>query len=213
MNMRKLIVITQLSLDGVMQAPGGPDEDRQSGFAHGGWAMLSEDDAVQAAIEKLMAGKFDLLLGRRTYDIFANYWPKHEDNFIGKAFRKAVKYVVTGKDKGLDWKTSVRVGGKAVAGVRKLKETKGPALHIWGSSVLLQALIAADLIDEYQFWTVPVVLGYGKRLFEAGVPPRKLKLVDGKIGSGGVVVATYRPVGPLPKAKPAKAKPAKPRSR
>jgi dihydrofolate reductase len=204
--MRKLIAITQLSLDGVMQAPGGPDEDRDSGFTHGGWAMLSEDDAVQESLEKLMAGKFDLLLGRRTYDIFADYWPKHEDNFIGKAFRKAVKYVATRKRDRLPWDESIRIGGKIADGVRKLKESKGPPLQIWGSSVLLQALIAADLIDEYQFWTVPVVLGYGKRLFEPGVPPRKLKLVGGKTGSGGVVVATYRPDGPLPEAKPAKPK-------
>jgi dihydrofolate reductase len=209
--MRKLIAITQLSLDGVMQAPGGPDEDRQSGFAHGGWAMLSEDDAVQKAVEKLMAGKFELLLGRRTYDIFAGYWPHHGDNFIGKALNKAVKYVATRKRDKLAWQDSIRIGGKVAEGVRKLKETKGPALHIWGSSVLLQTLIAADLIDEYQFWTIPVVLGYGKRLFEPGVPARKLKLVDGTIGSGGVVVATYRPDGPLPKAKPVKAKSAKPR--
>jgi dihydrofolate reductase len=211
--MRKLIAITHLSLDGVMQAPGGPEEDRQGGFSHGGWGMLFADDVVQAALAKLMAGKFDLLLGRRTYDIWKGYWPKHEDNPIGKAFRKAVKYVVTGKDKGLDWEASVRVGGKAAEGVRKLKATKGPDLHVWGSGELLQALIAADLVDEYQFWTVPVVLGYGKRLFEPGVPPRKLKLVDGKIGSGGVLVTTYRPDGPLPEAKPAKAKPAKPRKR
>lgn len=209
--MRKLIAITQLSLDGVMQAPGGPDEDRESGFSHGGWAMLSEDDAVQEALEKLMAGKFDMLLGRRTYDIFAGYWPRHADNFIGKAFGKAVKYVATRKRDRLPWDESIRLGGKVVDAVRKLKASKGPPMHIWGSSVLLQTLIAADLIDEYQFWTVPVVLGYGKRLFEPGVPPRKLKLVSGRIGSGGVLVATYRPDGPLPEAEPAKAKPAKPR--
>ncbi len=205
--MRKLIAITQLSLDGVMQAPGGPDEDRQSGFSHGGWAMLTGDDAVQEALEKLMAGKFDLLLGRRTYDIFAGYWPQHAENFIGKAFGKAVKYVATRKRDRLGWRESIRIGGKIVDGIRKLKASKGPPLHIWGSSVMLQTLIAADLIDEYRFWTVPVVLGYGKRLFEAGVPPRKLKLVEGKIGSGGVLVATYRPDGPLPEAKPSKAKP------
>jgi dihydrofolate reductase len=196
--MRKLIAITQLSLDGVMQAPGGPDEDRESGFTHGGWFTGFDDDAVPKAMDKLIAGKFALLLGRRTYDIFASYWPQHVDNPIGKAFGKAVKYVVTSKDKGLDWKTSVRIGGKVAEGVRKLKATKGPDLHVWGSSELLQALIAAGLVDEYQFWTVPVVLGYGKRLFEAGVPPQKLRLVDGKIGSGGVVVGTYRPAGPLP---------------
>ncbi|MDB5051308.1 MAG: bifunctional deaminase-reductase domain protein [Fibrobacteres bacterium] len=207
--MRKLIAITQLSLDGVMQAPGGPDEDRDSGFTHGGWFMGFDDDAVPKAMDKLISGEFALLLGRRTYDIFASYWPQHVDNPIGKAFGKAVKYVVTGKDKGLDWETSVRVGGKAAEGVRKLKATKGPPLHVWGSSELLQALIAADLVDEYQFWTAPVVLGYGKRLFEAGVPPQKLQLVEGKIGSGGVLVTTYRPVGPLPQDSKAKGAPRK----
>ncbi len=185
--MRKLIAITQLSLDGVMQAPGGPDEDRDSGFTHGGWFMGFNDDAVPKAMDKLISGK-------------------------------AVKYVVTSKDKGLDWKTSVRVGaksGKVAEGVRKLKATKGPPLHVWGSSELLQTLIKAGLVDEYQFWTVPVVLGYGKRLFEAGVPPQKLKLVDGKIGTGGVVVSTYRPVGPLPEGSnaSAKAKRARPKRR
>ncbi|HAO99062.1 MAG TPA: riboflavin biosynthesis protein RibD [Fibrobacteres bacterium] len=196
--MRKLIAITQLSLDGVMQAPGGPDEDPRSNFTHGGWFMGFDDDAVPKAMDKLISGKFDLLLGRRTYDIFASYWPQHVDNPIGKAFGKVVKYVVTSRDNGLDWKTSVRVGGKAAEGVRKLKATKGPPLHVWGSSELLQTLIAAGLVDEYQFWVAPVVLGYGKRLFGPGAPPQKLELVDGKIGSGGVLVNTYRPAGPLP---------------
>src|SRR3954467_4862053 len=112
--MRKLSAITQLSPDGVMQAPGGPDEDRDSGFTHGGWFMGFNDDAVPKAMDKLISGKFDLLLGRRTYDIFAGYWPKHVDNPIGKAFDKAVKFVVTSKDKGLDWETTERVGGKVV---------------------------------------------------------------------------------------------------
>jgi dihydrofolate reductase len=202
--MRKLIAIAQVSLDGVMQGPGGPGEDTQGGFRHGGWAMGFDDDAVHAALGKLMGGKFDLLLGRRTYDIWRGYWPSHVDNPIGKAFAKAVKYVVTGKAEGLDWPASKRLAGKAAAAVRKLKATQGPPLHIWGSGELLQALIAADLVDEYQFWTVPVVLGYGKRFFEPGVPPRKLKLVEGKVGSAGVLVATYRPDGPLAGAKPAK---------
>lgn len=202
--MRKIIAITQLSLDGVMQAPGGPDEDTQSGFKHGGWFMGLEDDAVPEAIGKLISGKFDMLLGRRTYDIFAGYWPRHVDDPIGKAFDKAVKYVVTGGAKGLDWETSVRIGGRIVGEVRKLKAKKGPPLHVWGSSELLQTLIKAGLVDEHQVWIAPVVLGYGKRLFEPGTPPRRMKLVEAKIGSGGVVVCTYRPIGPLPKSKPAR---------
>ncbi len=204
--MRKLIAITQLSLDGVMQAPGGPDEDRDSGFTHGGWFMQFEDDAVAQAMGKLISGKFDLLLGRRTYDIFASYWPKHDDNPIGKAFNKATKYVVTSSARGLDWKTSERIGGKVADGVRRLKATKGPALHVWGSSELLQALIAAGLVDEHQVWVAPVVLGYGKRLFEPGVPPQRMKLMDAKIGSGGLVVSTYRPDGLLPENNFSKAK-------
>ena len=196
--MRKIIAITQLSLDGVMQAPGGPDEDRHSGFTHGGWFMRFEDDAVPQAMGKLISGKFDLLLGRRTYDIFASYWPKHDDNPIGKTFNKAVKYVVTSSARGLDWKTSERISGKVADGVRRLKATKGPALHVWGSSELLQALIAAGLVDEHQVWVAPVVLGYGKRLFEPGTPPHRLKLVETKVGSGGVLINTYRQDGSIP---------------
>ncbi len=206
--MRKIVAITQLSLDGVMQAPGGPDEDTQSGFTHGGWAMLFQDNAVLASVDKLMSGKFDILLGRRTYDIFAGYWPHHGDNSIGKAFNKAVKYVATRKTDSLPWDKSLRVGGDVVKAIKKLKASKGPSLHVWGSSAFLQSLITAGLVDEYQFWTFPVVLGYGKRLFESGAPPQRLKLVHSQTGSGGVVVSTYRPVGPLPSAgkKPATGK-------
>src|SRR4051812_14688336 len=137
--MRKIIAITQLSLDGVMQAPGGPEEDPQGGFTHGGGAMIFNDDLVPKYLEKLMAGKFDLLLGRRTYDIWVGYWPQHKDNFIGKAFDKAVKYVVTRGSKPLPWEKSMRLGGrdgKALEEIRKLKKTKGPDLHVWGSSDL-----------------------------------------------------------------------------
>src|SRR6266849_6233903 len=117
--MRKLIAITQLSLDGVMQAPGGPEEDPQGGFTHGGWAMIFDDDLVPKYLEKLMAGKFDLLLGRRTYDIWVGYWPQHVDNFIGKAFDQAAKYVVTRGSRPLPWKGSVRIG--SLEAIRKLK--------------------------------------------------------------------------------------------
>jgi dihydrofolate reductase len=204
--MRKIIAITQMSLDGVMQAPGGPEEDPQGGFTHGGWAMIFEDDLVPKYLEKLMKGKFDLLLGRRTYDIWVGYWPQHTDNFIGKAFDKAVKHVVTRGSKPLPWKESVRIGGKTLERIRKLKKTKGPDLHVWGSGNLLQSLIKARLVDEHQVWIFPAVLGYGKRLFEPGTPPHRLKLVKTEAGSGGIVINTYRPDGSMPSTPMAKIK-------
>ena len=194
--MRKLIAITQLTLNGVMQAPGGPEEDPSNGFTHGGWAMPFGDEVLGQVINETVAGEFDMLLGRRTYDIFAAYWPK-QDNPIGKAFNKATKYVATRTVRQLDWDRSRRIGADIVNEVRRLKESDGPEVHIWGSSVLLQTLIAADLVDEFRFWIAPVVLGEGKRLFEKGVPPRKLALVETRRTSTGVLVNTYRPVGPV----------------
>src|SRR5262245_38871766 len=186
--MRKIIAITQISIDGVMQGPGGPEEDPSNGFTHGGWAMLFGDDVLQQVISETIAGEFDLLLGRKTYEIWVGYWPKHLDNPIGKAFDKATKYVVTRTLDRLDWKKSQRIDGDAVEGARWLKTSNGPELHIWGSGDLLQTLIAADLVDEYRFWISPVVLGKGKRLFENGVPPRALTLVDTRSTSAGVLV-------------------------
>jgi len=194
--MRTIIAITQLTLDGVMQAPGGPEEDRRSGFTHGGWAMLFGDEVMQQVLGETVAGEFDMLLGRWTYQLFAGYWPKHIDNPIGKAFDRATKYVVSRSIEHLDWKTSQRLGG--VDEVRRLKASDGPPLHIWGSSKLLQALIAADLVDEYRLWIAPVVLGEGKRLFENGVPPRRLSLVATQSTPSGILLNTYRPAGPLP---------------
>jgi dihydrofolate reductase len=191
--MRKIIAITQLTLDGVMQAPGGSEEDRRLGFTHGGWAMPSVDDALEIVETER---PYDLLLGRRTYDIFAGYWP-HQDDPIGKAFGRATKYVVTSRPDGLGWQTSVRIGGDAVEGVRRLKASEGPELHIWGSGQLLQALIGADLIDEYRIVLFPVVVGEGKRLFEKGVPPCSLTLVETRSTPKGVLVNTYHPAGPL----------------
>ncbi|HWA87530.1 MAG TPA: dihydrofolate reductase family protein [Opitutus sp.] len=194
--MRKIIAITQLTLDGVMQAPGGPEEDPSNGFTHGGWAMPFVDDTSGKVIGEIISREFDLLLGRRTYDIFAGYWPKHGDNPIGKAFNKATKFVVTHRADRLDWKPSQRIAGDIVAGLRRLKASKGPELHIWGSGHLLQTLIAADLVDEHRLWVFPVVLGRGKRLFEAGVPPRGLKLIETRGTPSGVVLNTYQPAGP-----------------
>ena len=197
--MRKIIAITQVTLDGVMQAPGGPEEDPSGGFTHGGWAMPHGDAVLMQVIGAIMAGEFGMLLGRRTYEIFAGYWPQHADNPIGKAFNQATKYVVTRSLKHLDWKPSQIVGD--VDEVRRLKAGAGPELHVWGSRRLLQTLIAADLIDEYRLWVAPVVLGTGKRLFESGVPPRGLTLVETRSTSTGVLLNTYRPAGPVPKAR------------
>lgn len=202
--MRRIIAITMVTLDGVMQAPGGPEEDSSGGFAHGGWTMhYTDDPSIDGSIEaidEIIVGEFDLLLGRRTYGIFASYWPDHGDVPIGKAFNKATKYVVTRSLDQLAWKKSVRIGGDVVDEVRRLKESDGPALHVWGSSELLQTLTAADLVDEYHILVFPVVLGGGKRLFENGVPPRRLSLVATRSTPGGVLFNIYRPAGPLPKA-------------
>jgi dihydrofolate reductase len=197
--MRKIIAITHVTLDGVMQAPGGPEEDPRGGFTHGGWAMLYGDEAAGEVMGKIMSGEFDLLLGRRTYEIFAAYWPYAGDNFIAKAFNKAAKFVVTRSLKKFDWVNSQHIGGDAVDEIRRLKASDGPELHIWGSSELLQTLIATDLVDEFRVWVYPVVLGKGKRLFETGVPPRGLTLVESRSTTKGVLFNTYRPTGPLPR--------------
>lgn len=190
--MRKLIAITQVTLDGVMQGPGGPKEDPSNGFKLGGWAMPFIDAAARRVVLDTIAGDFDLLLGRRTYEIWAGYWPYHDDNPIGKAFNRATKYVVTRKLKRLDWEKSERIDGDLVKSIRKLKAGRGPELHLWGSSELLQALMAAGLVDEHRLWVIPVVLGRGKKLFGAGLPPRKFKLVSTRSTPSGVLVNVYR---------------------
>jgi dihydrofolate reductase len=139
-----------------------------------------------------------MLLGRQTYEIFAAYWPNQGDNPIAKAFNKATKYVVTRSLDQLDWENSLHIGGDVVDEVRRLKASDGPALHIWGSSELLQTLIAAELVDEYRIWVFPLVLGEGKRLFENGVSPGGLALVETRSTPKGVLINTYRPVGSLP---------------
>ena len=197
--MRKLIAITQVTLDGVMQAPGGPEEDPRNGFTHGGWAMPFMDEASKNVVGEIMAGKFDMLLGRRTYEIFAAYWPNQGDHPIANAFNKATKYVVTRGLDRLDWQKSQRIDRDAADDVRRLKASDGPELHIWGSGEVLQTLIAADLIDEYRIWIFPVLLGQGRRLFENGVPPRALTLVQTQSTPKGVLVNTYHAAGPLPR--------------
>ncbi len=188
--MRKIIAITQLTLDGVMQAPGDSKEDERNGFTHGGWAMPFFEDALNQAVDETIAGEFDMLLGRRTYEIFAAYWP-NQNNSIAKAFNRATKFVVTHRPDQLDWETSVHIGGDIVEELRRLKASDGPELHIWGSSQLLQTLIAAELVDEFRMWICPVVLGKGKRLFENGLPSRVLTLVETRSTPKGVLINTY----------------------
>lgn len=196
--MRKLIAITHVTLDGIMQAPGGPEEDPTGGFTHGGWAMLFPDEAQGRILAEIMSGEFDMVLGRRTYEIFAAYWPYAGDNTIAKAFNRAKKFVVTRTLDRLDWINSQRIDGDAVDAIRRLKASDGPEVHIWGSSGLLQTLIAAELVDEFRLWVYPLVLGHGKRLFEHDVPPRGLTLVESRSAPSGVLFNTYRPAGPVP---------------
>ncbi len=195
--MGKIIAITQLSIDGVMQAPGGPEEDPSNEFKYGGWFMHYGDDMLHEIISEIISGDFEMLLGRRTYDIFASYWPLHDDDPIGKAFNKAKKYVTTRTLEHLDW-NNAQVLRDAVEEVGRLRASEGPEIHIWGSGNLLQTLISAGLVDEHRLWIAPVVLGGGKRLFENGVPAGALSLVDSKVTSTGMIINTYRPAGALP---------------
>ena len=197
--MRRLIAVDQVTADGVIQAPGGPEEDARGRFTLGGWSQQFGDDALWQALIETVTGA-DLLLGRTTYDVFAGYWPKQDDP-VGKAFDKATKYVVTRKTDNLPWQKSVRIGGDVAQEVRRLKASDGPELHMWGSHQLLQSLIAADLIDEFRLWVYPLVLGMGKRLFENGAPPRILSLVETRSTPKGVLLNTYRPVGPYPSSR------------
>ena len=195
--MGKIIAITQLSVDGVMQAPGGPEEDPSNDFAHGGWFMHYGDDILHKVISEIIAGEFEMLLGRRTYDIFASYWPQHDDDPIGKAFNRAKKYVATRTLDNLEW-NNTQILSDVIEEVGKLRASEGPEIHIWGSGNLLQTLMSAGFIDEHRLWIAPVVLGGGKRLFENGVPAGGLTLADTKITSTGMIINTYRPAGGLP---------------
>ena len=188
--MRKVIAATFLSLDGVMQAPGGPEEDPTGGFEHGGWTFPYWDDATGQVLEKTMAEPFDLLLGRKTYEIFAAYWPEVHDHPIADKFNAVTKYVATSSQAPLTWKNSVAIRDVAVE-VSRLKQEEGPHLLIQGSSVLVQTLLANDLIDQFSLMVFPLLLGRGKKFFDKGVMPAALKLVDSKVSTTGVTMNTY----------------------
>ena len=193
--MRKVIGAVFQSLDGVMQAPGGATEDPTGGFTHGGWLAPVTDEEVGQAIGGFFARRYDLLLGRRTYDIFAAYWPYQtgEGAEMGEAFTAAGKYVLTRGGADLSWANSHRLRG--VDDVAALKRTDGPDLLIQGSGTIYPALLAAGLLDRLRLMTFPVVLGQGKRLFGTGTPPRAFRLLEQTITPGGTVIADYEPTG------------------
>ena len=193
--MRKITGAAFVSLDGVMQAPGGPSEDPTGGFSHGGWLAPIFDEAVGKRIDRLFGGDFDLLLGRRTYDIFAAYWPfaPDEEKAIRDPFNRATKFVVTGGNQPLAWQNSERVGGlDALAAV---KRTPGRDLVIQGSSTLYPQLLAAGLLDELVLMIFPLVLGAGKRLLGDGTPPASMRVVEQEVTAAGTIIATYAPAG------------------
>jgi dihydrofolate reductase len=197
--MRKIITTTMVTLDGVMQAPGDSKEDAALGFKYGGWQGGYWDKVGDNIMDtKIQATPFDLLLGRITYDIFAGYWPNHKDNQRwGKPFDSAKKYVVSHKPLKLSWSNSTLITGDVVAEIKKLKNSDGPDLLMYGSGNLIQTLLRNNLIDRMHIWTFPVTIGTGKKLFAEGTQPKHFKPVDSKITTTGVIFATYEPAGKL----------------
>ena len=195
--MRKLLVNTFLTLDGVMQAPGGPEEDRSGGFVHGGWSVNYWDERMGEVMGEALSRPFALVLGRRTYDIFAAHWPHASEEEGAATFNEATKYVASRSNPTLEWANSELIEGDAAEGVAALKAEDGPELQVHGSSDLLQTLVRHGLVDEFRLWVFPVVVGSGKRLFGDGTSAAGLRLVDSTVSSTGVVMGTYEPAGEL----------------
>jgi dihydrofolate reductase len=195
--MRKLIVSTFLTLDGIMQAPGGPEEDDSGRFAYGGWSVNYWDDQMSEVMGEAMSRPFDLVLGRRTYDIFAAYWPHAPEEAGAKPLNDATKYVASRSHPALEWSKSVLIEGDAAEGIAELKKEDGPELQVHGSGNLIQTLLRHNLVDQYRLWVFPVVIGSGKRLFSEGTIPSGLKLLDSKVSTTGVVIGTYEPAGEI----------------
>ncbi|HEX9097236.1 MAG TPA: dihydrofolate reductase family protein [Candidatus Dormibacteraeota bacterium] len=196
--MRKLLVLTFLTLDGVMQAPGGPGEDDSGGFKYGGWSVGYFDDVVGQAMGEQMSHPFDLLLGRRTFDIFAAHWPKVGDEDPGaRVINNARKYVVSHRPVPTDWKGTTPITGEAVAKIKELKKEDGPELQVHGSANLIQTLLKNDLVDELWLKIFPVTVGPGKRLFGDGTIPAGFALSKGQISPSGVIVANYARTGEI----------------
>jgi dihydrofolate reductase len=189
--MRELIVNTFVTVDGVMQAPGGPEEDPDGGFEHGGWSFGYWDELMQGVMGESMSKPFDLVLGRKTYELFAAFWPNSDDPGAD-ALNKATKHVASATLKQVEWQNSKLIEGELPQGIRALKDQDGPELQVHGSANLIQTLLEHGLIDEFRVWTFPLVLGTGKRLFDGGTVADGLELTGTHVSSTGVIIATYR---------------------
>jgi dihydrofolate reductase len=192
-SMRKIIVLSFVSLDGVMQAPGGPTEDTEGGFKYGGWTVPYFDEALGTIMGEQMSRPFDLLLGRKTFEIFATYWPHQE----AEPINTARKYVASNTMKRHEWRESIFISGNVADEIRKLKQQAGPDLEVHGSSELIQTLLEHDLVDEFWLKIFPVALGEGKRLFGQGAMPAAFRLQDSQTTPSGVIVASYTRAGEL----------------
>ena len=192
--MRKVYVLTFVSLDGVMQGPGGPEEDTRGGFTRGGWTFGYFDEALGEEMTREMGHDFDLLLGRRTYDIFASYWP-HQQGPEAAPINNATKYVATHRPLPREWQRSVRLEGDVVRAVRDLKHGTGPELQVHGSGALIQTLLANDLVDELWLKIFPVTIGSGRRLFEDGTMYAGFRLIESRTTPSGVIIAKYARAG------------------
>ena len=195
--MRRLIVQSFVSLDGVMQAPGGPGEDDSGGFAYGGWSVNYWDEQMGQVMDQATSKPFAMVLGRRTYDIMAAYWPTAPEEAGAKVFNQATKYVASRSRPALEWSNSVLLEGDAGDAIAALKAEDGPELQVHGSANLIQTLLRRNLVDQYRLWVFPVVLGSGKRLFGDGATPAGLRLVDSKVSTTGVVMGTWEPAGEI----------------
>src|SRR2546423_9358185 len=193
--MRKIIVLEHISLDGVIQAPGGPDEDTSNGFAYGGWAAPyhDQDEAIETALNKMLNMPLDLLLGRKTFEIWASFWPQHGDIWPGA--NTATKYVASNTMTSSEWQPSVFINGDIAEKVTQIKQQPGPDLHVWGSGNLVQTLIKHDLVDTFWLMIYPLTLGDGKRLFAEGTIPAAFKVTESIAGSSGVILAVYERAG------------------
>jgi dihydrofolate reductase len=195
--MRKIITTTFVTLDGVMQAPGGPEEDTSNGFKWGGWqAAVPMDEMMSSTLSAVMAAPFELLLGKTTYNIFAAYWPHaKKDNEVAIPFNSTKKYVVSHTSFKPAWHNSACITGDVVKHIQKLKEENGPDVWVWGSGNLIQTLLKHHLIDRMHVWIYPITIGSGKKLFTDGTQAEKFNLIESKISNTGVILATYEPAG------------------
>jgi dihydrofolate reductase len=194
--MRKIIVLEFISLDGVIQGPGGREEDTSGGFAYGGWTAPHSDSVSSAAIKKQMNLPFDLLLGRKTFDIWSQFWPKHGDFWPG--VNPATKYVASNTLTSAEWHPTVFLGGDIAEKLNKIKQQEGPDLHVYGSANLVQTLLEHDLVDAFWLKIFPVTLGRGKKLFADGTIPAAFKVTESTVTSKGVILINYERAGAVP---------------